>query len=147
MSVKLAFHDADTDTDTDILARIVARMSACRSACHRYNFRKSRVSDVSARILARTSVSVSASWNASLTRSTVTTCHPRVQLGASHLVLLNHTRPDRRQVNHLCRSTTPLHSMALPGSRPSQVRCAVCIIWKLSLRPTRFVFLCQQKTF
>ena len=37
-SLKLAFHDADTDTD--ILARIVARMSACRSACHRNNFNR-----------------------------------------------------------------------------------------------------------
>ena len=44
-TLKLAFHDADTDTDilADVLARIVARMSACRSACHRNNFRKSRV--------------------------------------------------------------------------------------------------------
>ena len=69
-SLKLAFHDADTDTD--ILARIVARMSACRSACHRNNFTKSRMSDVSARILARMSVSVSASWNSSLTAQTTT---------------------------------------------------------------------------
>jgi len=63
LSIKLAFHDADTDTDilADILARIVAKMSACRSACHSNNFRRSRVSDVSARILARMSVSVSMS--------------------------------------------------------------------------------------
>ena len=62
-TVKLAFHDADTDTDNDILAdipiKIVARMSVCRSACHRKNFSKSPVSDVSARILARMPVSVS----------------------------------------------------------------------------------------
>ena len=47
-SVKLAFHDSDTDTDilADILARIVARMSACRLAYHRNNFRKSRVGRV-----------------------------------------------------------------------------------------------------
>jgi len=59
-SLKLAFHDAETDTDifAEIHARIVARRSACRSACHRKNFRKSRVSDVSARILARMSVHV-----------------------------------------------------------------------------------------
>jgi len=62
-SVKLAFHDADTDILADILERIVARMWACRSACHRNNF--NRASDVSARILARKSVS--ASWNAGLT--------------------------------------------------------------------------------
>jgi len=71
LTIKLEFHNADTDTDTDILAdilaRIVARMSACRSACRRNNFRKSRVSDVSATILARMSVSVSASWTSSFT--------------------------------------------------------------------------------
>ena len=39
-SIKLAFHDTDTDILADILARIVARMSACRSACHRNNFNR-----------------------------------------------------------------------------------------------------------
>jgi len=67
-TLKLAFHETDTDTDMDILAeilaRIVARMSACRSACCRNNLRKSRVSNVSARILARMSMSALASWNA-----------------------------------------------------------------------------------
>ena len=45
-SVKLEFHDADTDTDTDILAMILAMMSARMSV----------------------SVSVLASWNSSLMR-------------------------------------------------------------------------------
>jgi len=36
-SIKLAFHDTDTDILADIL---VARMSACRSACHRNNFNR-----------------------------------------------------------------------------------------------------------
>ena len=42
VTVKLAFHDADTNTDilADIFARIVARMSACRSACHKNDFNR-----------------------------------------------------------------------------------------------------------
>ena len=41
-TVKLAFHDAETDILANIIAKIVARMSAYdRSACHRKSVRKS----------------------------------------------------------------------------------------------------------
>ena len=70
-SVKLEFHDADTDMHTDILARILADTSDTRDFLKLFLWQAERHADILATILARMSVSlsVSAPWNASLTRS------------------------------------------------------------------------------
>jgi len=59
-SVKLAFHDADTD----ILARILADTSDARDFMNLFLWQAEQHADIIARMSARMSVSVS--WNASL---------------------------------------------------------------------------------
>jgi len=79
-SLKLAFHDADTDTD--ILAKILADTSDTRDFQKLFLWQAERHADILATILARMSVSVSTPWNASLTTSlfcTVTEILPLLQ--------------------------------------------------------------------
>ena len=65
-SVKLAFHDPDTNTD--ILARMLADTSDTRDFLKLFPLQAERHADILVTILARmsVSVSVSASWNAGL---------------------------------------------------------------------------------
>jgi len=65
-SMKLAFHDADTDTDTDMLERILAGVSDTRDFLKLFLWQAERHADILATILAMMSVSVSASWNGSI---------------------------------------------------------------------------------
>ena len=68
-SIKLEFHDADTDTD--ILARILADTSDTRDFQKLFPWQTERhadtVGDFSVSVLVLASVSVSAPWNASFT--------------------------------------------------------------------------------
>jgi len=65
-SLKLAFHDADTDTDTNILARILADTSDARDVLKLFLRQAERHADILAAILTMMSarMSVSVSWNA-----------------------------------------------------------------------------------
>jgi len=64
-TVKLAFHDANTDSD--ILAWILADTSDTRDFLKLFLWQAERHADILATILARISVSVLASWNAGFT--------------------------------------------------------------------------------
>ena len=130
-TVKLAFHDADTETDTDILAdifaRIVARMSACCSACHRNNFRKSRLSDVSARILARMSVSVSASWDSSLTQQSASQA---LQVDCC-IEYRAPCFPHTSLIQSRFRRRSTFNQPSLPSTRPPGAPCELVLVQSL----------------